>query len=261
MTTYTVNTAADPCAPHTAGRLSLRAAIALANASDRPTTIRFDPSLKGQAIVLTAGTLRIQSPLTIAGLGANELSILRDHAAPEFRLFTVKGTAAADPIFAVHIDGLTLTGGISASGGGLYNDSAELTISNCCVFDNATQQLHQKGGALYNRVGYVYIRNTRILHNISGLGGGIYNEDGTIQLYKSRLSDNTATYGGGLYNYGENATVVAIKSSLLDNMAYLGSDLRNLRGTIKLEDSVISGDQALARSGQPRQTLALTAAA
>lgn len=68
MAYLTVTTQADVVNPGD-GKLSLREAVAQANASASADTIRFVASLAGKTLVLTGGELVINQDLTIDGAG------------------------------------------------------------------------------------------------------------------------------------------------------------------------------------------------
>src|SRR5207244_13183353 len=89
---------------------SLRADIAAAHNKD---TIVFAPSLNGQTITLTSGSLLIsQKNLTIRGPGASQLTVSGNHNS---RVFVI------EPGVNVNLSGLTISNGI-ASKAALFND-------------------------------------------------------------------------------------------------------------------------------------------
>ena len=65
MTTFTVTTAADVVAND--GKLSLREAVAQANATVAADTVVFASGLEGKTLVLTGGELLVNRNLTIQG--------------------------------------------------------------------------------------------------------------------------------------------------------------------------------------------------
>lgn len=65
MATFTVTTADDAVAND--GKLSLREAVAAANATEAADTIRFAGSLEGKTLVLTGGELVLSQDTTIDG--------------------------------------------------------------------------------------------------------------------------------------------------------------------------------------------------
>ena len=87
------------------GKLSLREAVRLAQNSNMPTTITFDPSLSGQSIDLKHGTIAFspqprtfldtENPnLQIVGLGADQLTIDGQNENGVFRLSNGFGNGA-----------------------------------------------------------------------------------------------------------------------------------------------------------------------
>lgn len=109
-----------------AGNLSLREAVRLANEAAGADTILFDPSLAGGTITLTGGQLDITDEVTITGLGADQLTISGGGAS---RIFGSVGTHD------VTIEDLTLTDGsaIGARGGAALVDGGFLTLTRSVV--------------------------------------------------------------------------------------------------------------------------------
>src|SRR5262249_21987718 len=109
------------CVPSTvtnlndAGPGSLRQAIA-----DTPIagTVDFQAGLSG-TITLTSTTLTIAKDLTIAGPGANVLTVSGNNAR---QVFNISGP------FTVAISGLTIANG-NGQGGGIFNNTGTLTIT------------------------------------------------------------------------------------------------------------------------------------
>jgi hypothetical protein len=91
---------------------------------------------------------------------------------------------------------VTIQGGDSSSGGGIYNDGV-LTLTNDNIVAN---QASQAGGGLFND-GIATVSGTVIQGNTSGYaGGGVYNAS-AMTITNSTLAGNSAHYyGGGLIN-------------------------------------------------------------
>src|SRR4029453_18520303 len=108
---------------------SLRQALVDAVDGD---TINFDSSLNGQTLTLTSGELLVNKSVTINGPGPNNLTVDGNHAS---RVFQVSGGVTAT------IAGLSITNGFVSSnfgaGGGIYNDHAVLTLSDCTISGNS----------------------------------------------------------------------------------------------------------------------------
>src|SRR5262249_3928673 len=100
---------------------SLRQALADAHDGD---TIDF--AVTG-AISLTSGELLISRNVSISGLGANVLAIMREPSAASFRIFHVT------PNHTVTIEGLAVVNGSISTGfgGGILNQESTLTINGC----------------------------------------------------------------------------------------------------------------------------------
>src|ERR1044071_7860494 len=115
---------------------SLRQALAGANDGD---TIYFDAALNGQTITLTSGQLNVDKSATISGRGADRLTITTAATSRIFQIF---------PGTTVTISGLSITNGSAGRfiAGGIFNDHATLTISDCTLSDNSAFY----GGAIYN---------------------------------------------------------------------------------------------------------------
>ena len=156
---------------------SLRQALAVVNDGD---TINFDSALNGQIINLTSGELVINNSITIAGPGADLLTVSRS-SSNLFRIFHVM------PGRAVTIGGLTIQNGSDSGGGGVLNDHATLTIDSCIVSGNFAPD--SQGAGLYNdgsgSIAQLTILNTTISGN-------------------QALSTVTLTAGGGIANDGSN---------------------------------------------------------
>ena len=78
MTTFTVTTAADVVAND--GELSLREAVAKANATAAADTIEFDAVLEGTTLLLTGGELALSQDVTIDG--DRTMTAARSRSAP-----------------------------------------------------------------------------------------------------------------------------------------------------------------------------------
>ena len=122
--TFPVTTTAE------SGPGSLKQAILDANACSGANIIDFAPSAYGR-ILLTSGELLISDHLFINGPAATNLAVDGNAAGRVFHI--ASGNS-------VTIAGLTITNGLanSNSGGGIYNDHAALTISNCAISGNSS---------------------------------------------------------------------------------------------------------------------------
>src|SRR6266446_25751 len=201
---------------------SLRQALADANDGD---TINFDPTLNGQTITLTTAELVINHDVTVLGPGPNLLTVARS-SQTQFRIFHVM------PAHDATIEGLHIAGGsvnLGSSGGGVLNDHASLTISNCSLTTNGATY----GGAIYS----------------DGSGGSA-----TLAVLNSSISGNHAvSAGGGIYNNGSTATVSLMNSSVSSNSAFYsdnqfavgdGGGIYNGGGTLTITNSAVDNNLA-----------------
>jgi hypothetical protein len=182
--TITVHSTADD------GAGSLRQAIASASNGDKINIV-----VNG-TITLTSGELLVDKSLTIKGPGTHGI-ISGNNASRVFHI--TPGTT-------VTLDSLTITNGASnpdyttypdSAGGGIYNDHAKLTVSNCTLSNNVAVY----GAGLFND---------------STVGSGP-----SVTVNNSTFNNNSAFYGAALYNNGElgAATLAVSNCSLLNNSA------------------------------------------
>ena len=168
---------------------SLREAINAANANADPDVICF--AVTGTITLNANGTLpALNSDMKILGPGVNALTVKRDPAAANFRIFTVNNGKT------VTISGLTIRNGSGT--GGILNGGT-LTVTNSALSGNsATSQ----GGGIANQ-GTLTVTNSTLSGNSAGVGlgfgGGIYNPlGGIVTITNSTLSGNSAgSHGGG----------------------------------------------------------------
>ena len=202
------------------GAGSLRQAVADANDGD---TIDFNLTYPA-TITLITGQLVVGNSVTISGPGANNLTV--DGNAND-RVFYIS------PGKTVTIDGLTVTNGHVAganNGGAIYNDSANLTITNSALSGNSAGG---GGGGIYNSLGTLMVTNSTLSGNSGATGGGgILNDaQGTsgsaaLTITNSTLSNNS---GGGIYNHSflGIATVSLNASTLSGNFSGVGIGISN----------------------------------
>lgn len=227
-----VTTAAD------SGPGSLREALAAAT-NNNP--ILFATNVTG-AIRLTTGELLVNQNLSILGPGP---AILTVDGSSSNRVFHVTNGVSAS------ISGLTVSNGaVSGSsdghiGGGIWNDHATLTLSNCTViFNNAG---NGPGGGIYNdgssgSASLSIIASTLSQnYSLSNSAGGIYNRGGggnaTLSITSSTFERNSAAgnsgAGAGIFNEGSTgtATTAVTNSTFHFNIAGLyGGGIYNSGG-------------------------------
>jgi len=245
---------------------SLRQALADANDGD---TINF--AVNG-TIALTSGELAIDKSVTISG----ETTSITVSGGLNFRVFHVM------PGHNVTIEYLQITRGDDVYGGGVLNDHANLTISNCSLTTN--DSTYGYGGAIYNdgseAGATLTVLNSSILGNHAAqAAGGIYNHASNgstaiVSLINCTVNNNTAAYtdnhqiaegnGGAIYNSGGMVTIS--DSSVSNNSAGVtdpypigtGGAIYS-SGTLTITNSTISGNRSyLAGGGIAGGTLTIT---
>jgi N-acetylneuraminic acid mutarotase len=227
------------------GTGSLRQALTDANDGD---VIGF--AVTG-TIGLASGELVVNHSITISGPGPENLAVDGNAGGRVFHIASGQ---------TVTISGLTITNGhASDSGGGIYNDHAVLTLSNCFVTGNsATGNI---GGGIHNdgsNIGRatLQINNSLITNN----SGGIYNDalqagGAGLVITFSILSNNGP--GEAINNdgwsctfCGNGTTSVQITNSSIKNnpggAIYSDTGRQNCGGscpvTISITNSTISGN-------------------
>ena len=184
---------------------TLRFAVNNAAAND---TIHFVAALGGQTITLTLGELQIKKNLTIAGLGAKNLSI----ADANGRVFHVMNGPVSAVISGFHLTGhftgtngadgtfgaLDGVAGEDANGGGILNGNfCTLTVSNC--FFQGCQAVAGNGGNGYTNDNYGFLSNGG--NGGSACGGAVCNDGGDLFLHLCAFSSNSASSGRGGNGY------------------------------------------------------------
>jgi hypothetical protein len=227
---------------------SLRAA--LASAADGDT---IDASGISGTITLTSGELVVSNGVSITGPGPDQLAINGNHAS---RVLSI------GPGVTVTVSSLTITNGSTAApGGGIYNGSATLTVSNCILSGNASTNwggggIYNDGFGFNNRGARLTVVNCTFSSNVGkSVAGGIFNDGrnggiATLEISGSTFSGNAASlYGGGIYSSGSaagSATLTLRFCTFDGNVASnAGGGIYNDRGTLEIANSTLSGNSTL----------------
>jgi len=231
---------------YSAGDLSLREAVGLANGSIGADTITFAAALSGQTITLGGTELEITETLTIDATAlAQNVTIDANSGS---RIFNI--TAAAGDFT---LAGLTLTGGrTTTDGGGIqFNSGGQLTLDQSTVSGNSTVGFGARGGGILSS-GDITLTNSTISGNSTtddfAFGGGI-SSSGTVTLTSSTVSGNSTAgdyaFGGGIHSSG---TVTLTSSTVSNNHAdysnAIGGGIWNSNGTITITNSIVAGNTA-----------------
>ncbi len=258
------------------GDLSLREAVALANATGGADEIRFAAGLNGTALTLILGELLVTDSVRIIGNGGTNTIISGNRASRVFRLDNSSASLINVDFEAMTLRAGSATGtGISGSGGAVLN-SENLTVRNCLITDSfagfngggvynqsgtlaifdssiTLNQVNGNGGGLYNDTGAASLTNCFVFENfntgvVSGNGGGLHNQTGTLTVLNCTVAGNRngsdpGGNGGGLFNF--TGTVTITGSTFSNNTSTNnGGALQSLGGTIRITNSTLSGNQA-----------------
>lgn len=259
---------------YSAGNLSLREAIYLANAgyadvfhytvqddeglvsneatvtvhiTDSPATITFASSLTATgptslSISLVGDTSTdnsafvITSPITIQGpTGANGITLAGLGSVSDLRLFLVQAGGE------LTLENLTLSDWATDDHGGVLHIEfgGSATLTKCTLSDSFA---FGNGGAIYN-FGTAMLNNSSLSRNSAASRGGAIYSVGPITLTNSTLTANEADQGGGVFN--EYGTVTVIDSIFAGNTATdQGGGLFNQFGSVTLTGSSLAGNSA-----------------
>jgi Ca2+-binding RTX toxin-like protein len=251
MATFVVDNIADELdGNYSAGDLSLREALALANASPGADTITFAAALGGQTIALN-DQLTLTSDVTIDGdINGDDKADVTISGGNTYRIFSISGSTTD-----VVLESLTLDGGKSSAEGGaiLASDASTLTImdttiqnseaatdgggiaanqTDVTVVNSAIQfnRAGEDGGGLYVANGDLTVINSTIgINDAAGEGGGIRVSDANLTLQSATIAYNLAdadgtdgTLGGGIAQTG--GSITATNSAVVNNFSGLIGD-------------------------------------
>lgn len=247
------------------GLCSLREAIMAAN-TDTP----IDACAAGNGVDIInvsglSGTLDLASALpdisqamSILGPSDGGLTIRRaPSATSNFRLLTIQ----AD----VTLADLTLEGGRSASGAGIYHTAGMLTLERVKLADNhatssgggifheggslamidstlSNNEAGSSGAGLYSRGGDVSIRGSALLNNLAGSsGGGLSAETGSLTVTNTTIDGNIATSsGGGIYIQSADLSVRNVTVSA--NQAGIGGGISSPTLSFNARHALLAGN-------------------
>ena len=207
MAIFTVTTQSDAVNPSD-GQLSLREAVAQANATAAADTIQFASTLEGRQLVLTQGELVLSQDTTIDGDRNNDgievtLSGLGDSLTDGSRIFHLTGGVTD-----VGLRDLTLTdGSTEGDGGAILLDAGRLTLDGCTIRDCRLEEVlggdGSTGGAIAAAAGTALtVNGSSIVGNYidgDGGGGGGISAAGALTIRRTVIADNdlSGEFAGG----------------------------------------------------------------
>jgi CSLREA domain-containing protein len=133
----------------------------------------------------------------------------------------------------LNVSNSTLSGNTATQfGGGVYN-AGTATFNNVTIYGNIATGASTRGGGLYNASGTMLVTNATISGNTAGLNGaGVARGGGTIQLQNTIIASNTPggncsggmTSGGNNVQYGDVSCIAGLaqKNPKLGPLQYSG---------------------------------------
>ncbi len=146
------------------------------------------------------------------------------------------------------LDGVIVTAGYAVEGdsnghgGGLYNESQVVTVSNCTFHGNRAEAA---GGAIANvEGGDLQLKNSFVYNNTSTEeASGISNEDSKLYIENTTIWNNYAMSRGGAILSQDNASLTIAHCTLFNNMAdEHGGGIFSDDSQLKVVSSVIWGN-------------------
>jgi hypothetical protein len=211
MATFTVTTAADVVNAGD-GRLSLREAVAQANATTAADTIDFGTTVEDRMLLLTGGELVVNQDLRIDGDQDNDGIEIALSGGDTSRILNITGGGTD-----VRLDNLTLTRGSASDtdgwkGGAILLGGGNLSMTGCTVSNNTSTGdryqghftsgggIHATAGGRLTIIGCSIVNNESSGH-YNGWGGGISGTNATMTIRDSQLSGNIGYYGGSAISW------------------------------------------------------------
>lgn len=219
----TVNTLFGGSVIAVPGPCSLTDAVAAANLG---TTVQNCVAKPGpnEIVFLVTGTIVLGATLDTT---AGALAII----GPSVGGITISGDNSQQIIDAeagnLTLENLTLADGFtSASGGGIFDGGANLTIENCTFTGNSALL----GGAIFASFGTVSITNSTLAGNSATNGGAIFNNNtNPLLLTNDTFWENSAVAGGALYEAA--GTLTKYKATLFQT-GEMGESCSAASGTV-----------------------------
>ncbi len=244
---------------YSAGNLSLREAVGLANADLHSLqTITFDAVLDGRTLLQPHGTLTFTDDATILGLGRDALTIAGVGHSAVFQFDDGDEAVQRN----MTMEDLAVTGGrsqeigVSETLAGGLNSLEQTTLHRLSIHHNETTD--GTGGLLTLAEGVDNLLTDSLITNNVGTqigGAGIVAQNGGSTTVRNTIfRENSATFGnGGAVVLAQSGSSALVTESLFENniSAGVGGGLLGMAvgGEFVLENSRLSGNTADAAAG------------
>jgi len=190
-----------------------------------PTTIELTAN-----IALTTGFLYIPSGSDITLTGNYALSVTGN-------------TSVIDNRGTLTLDGITISGGSSNTGGGGVRNYGTLNMLSGEISGNNATGFWQHGGGVFNSSVFNMYGGTISSNAVAAaIGAGVYNS-GTFTMNGGTISNNNAGWGGG--GVASSGSFTMTGGAISDNTAVMsvGGGVYN-NGTFTMHSGIISGNTA-----------------
>jgi parallel beta-helix repeat protein len=242
----------------TSDRLSVLVAAVLSLASAAQAEVRRVPE---QYVTISAaiaasfdGDVVEVGPGTYAeglNFGGREITVRSTAGAATTIVDPVSGrclTATGQKGAGARLEGITLRGGSSTQGGGVYVSASSPMLVNCVITGNTATN---SGGGVYVASGSLQLTGCTVSQNTSVNGGGVYVQSGaTLQVTGGELTGNTSgSRGGGVYVAG--GVVTASNWVVSGNVASSsdGGGMYVEQSTLDLTGCAVSGNRSTGNGG------------
>lgn len=154
-----------------------------------------DNNFNGKAI-----TVRSEYPSSVETMTSTIIDC-QGSALNQHQGFIFNNGESADSV----LKGLTIKGGYSSSGGGIYCDNSSPTINSCQIIENTADN----GGGIYCTGASPDVSSCLIAGNTSSVnGGGVYGLSSNAVMTNCDIVGNTAAAtGGAIYSSGGNPVI------------------------------------------------------
>lgn len=186
--------------------------------------VNISPSVK---LNLTIKSLSSEKAVVAAGRDGKEADITG------WRVFYIG--SKADVVF----ENITVKGGsLDSAGGGIYC-GGNLTLKNCVVEKNKS---NNAGGGICFSGKELALENTSVSYNKSSSSGGGINADGKVTISDSEILNNSAADNGGGIYFGDGEKTIS-GTTVNKNSAVYGGGIYMQAGTLNLESGAIIGEE------------------
>lgn len=133
------------------------------------------------------------------------------------------------------IDGFTIMGGSSTTGGGILCDNASPTISHNVIKWNYADT----GGGIGSWQGSPLIANNIIEENVAYSGGGIYSYNGSPSISNNIINGNIAVEGGGIECAWGGYPIVTNNTIVANQAGVQGGGILNSKSSTVIANNIV----------------------